>query len=87
VEQLRKDGFLEGAISNTSSSASESATIPAQEKPEAMLETIQEHSDMLEETIKAHGNVGYIPHYNGMTKSTMWVRRNRHGRQFLRVVF
>jgi hypothetical protein len=75
VAQLRAEGFLEGGTVQSSTSSA-SVSIPAQGKPEAMLETIQEHSDMLEETIKAHGSSGYIPHYNGMTKSTMWVSCN-----------
>jgi Flavodoxin len=75
VAQLRVEGFLDGSTAQTSSPSS--APVPTQGKPEAMLETIQEHSDMLEETIKAHGSSGYIPHYNGMTKSTMWVSFGR----------
>lgn len=72
VAQLKAEGFMEGGVGSADSSASTGAVAPTQKTPEAVFETIQEHSDMLDETIKAHGSSGYVPHYNSKTKSTMW---------------
>ncbi|KAG7341199.1 flavodoxin [Nitzschia inconspicua] len=74
VAQLRAEGFFEGGSAQGASAAT-AAPVPVtvNETPDGLFETIQEHSDMLDETIKVHGSTGFIPHYNGKTKSTMWV--------------
>jgi flavodoxin I len=70
VTQLRAEGFLEGA--STPTTPANAVAVPKQE-PEEVFQTIDEHSNMLEETIKQHGGTGYTPYYNSQTKSTMWV--------------
>ena len=73
VSQLKAEGFLEGAVAAVTPNGAGAASTVSDAQPEAVFQAIDEHSDMLEETIKAHGGAGYTPHYNSKTKSTMWV--------------
>jgi hypothetical protein len=75
VTQLQEEGFLEGGTTGAAVPPTTTA-VPAPSAeigPESVFQTINEHSDILDEAIKAHGSTGYTPHYNSKTKSTMWV--------------
>ena len=72
VAQLKAEGFLDGA-SAAAAAPTNGETVPMKEKPEEVFQVIDEHSNMLEETIKQHGGSGYTPYYNPKTKSTMYV--------------
>ncbi|KAL3924449.1 MAG: hypothetical protein SGILL_001046 [Bacillariaceae sp.] len=73
VSQLKAEGFLEGGVAGVTPNGAGTASAVSDTQPEAVFQAIDEHSDMLEETIKAHGGAGYTPHYNSKSKSTMWV--------------
>jgi hypothetical protein len=68
VAQLRAEGFLQGGNAASASSSSPGAT-----EPEFVFQVIEQHSNMLDETIKEHGSTGFTPYYNAKNKSTMWV--------------
>lgn len=71
VAQLKAEGFFEGG------SAPVAATVvDVVAEPVAVLETLEENSALLDRAIESHGNVGFVPHYNPTTQSTMWVSKD-----------
>ncbi|CAJ1908219.1 unnamed protein product [Cylindrotheca closterium] len=72
VAQLKAEGFFEGGSAAPAAAASPVVEVVA----EPVLEFLEENSALLDEAIESHGNVGFAPHYNQKTKSTMWVSRD-----------
>jgi hypothetical protein len=46
---------------------------PIVAEPVASLEQLENHSNLMDQTIETHANDGFQPHHNPKTKSTMWV--------------
>jgi len=72
VAQLKKEGFLESSGSVVKEDTIQDSL---SEDNQSILEDIDQHSTMLDENIKLHGNTstGFQPYYNEKTKSTMFV--------------
>ena len=78
VTQLRKEGFLADGEPDVASVAPNGAvepviTVATNSQAEEFLQTIADHSTLLDETIMSYSNGGFSPHYNPKSKSTMWV--------------
>ncbi len=71
VAQLKKEGFMEGSASVDKETIQDSVS----EEDQSILQDIDQHSTMLDESIKLHGNTstGFKPYYNAKTKTTMFV--------------
>ena len=73
VNQLRSEGFCDGSASSSTPSTT-AEVITSSSEPEVVFQAIEEHSEILDETIRGHGaNTGYTPFYNPKSKSTMFV--------------
>merc|ERR1712226_1740756 len=72
VAQLKAEGFTEGLSSSTHD---EPVQEIASANIESVLQNIDEHSNLLEENIKQHGNTatGFKSYYNEKRKTTMFV--------------
>ena len=73
VAQLKGEGFFEG---ESSAPAVAAPVVDVVAEPVSVLETLEESSALLDEVIESHGNIGFEPHYNPKTKSTMWVSQD-----------
>jgi len=85
VTQLKTEGFMEGSSSPTVTSEEvitesvgdkeEVITESVGDKAESVFQDIDEYSNMLDETIKRHGNTstGFKSYYNEKKKTTMFV--------------
>jgi len=72
VSQLKDEGFMEGISSSTNEETIQELTST---NTESVLQNIDEHSNLLDENIKQHGNTstGFKSYYNEKTKNTMFV--------------
>lgn len=78
VAQLRGEGFLDNSASVASVTPNgATGTVDASVRDDSnvveFFQTIDEHSNMLDETIESYSSGGYSPYYNPKSKSTMWV--------------
>lgn len=71
INQLRSEGFLEGGTS-TPTTINGAVEVQAV-KSFKSFDALAENSQLLDKAIESHANVGYTPHHNAKTKTTMWV--------------
>lgn len=70
IAQLKAEGFLEGGAA---AAAVSETTVVVDVEPVETFSTLEENSEILDQTIESHANTGFTPFYNDKTKSTMWV--------------
>lgn len=74
VAQLKSEGFFEGgAAASGVPQVVDVVAEPMTPESVASLEQLENHSDLMDQTIETHANDGFQPHYNAKTMSTMWV--------------
>jgi flavodoxin I len=77
VAQLKSEGFFEGGSVASASQVMDAVAEPIVAEPVAepvaSLEQLENHSNLMDQTIEAHANDGFQPHHNPKTKSTIWV--------------
>jgi len=76
VAQLKAEGFFEGGSVPAAATVVDVVAEPTISESVAVLENLEENSALLDAAIESHGNIGFVPHYNPKTKSTMWVSRD-----------